>query len=351
MDVFGFAQFPYISGALKYVEALDFKLDELFFDRAFTQIRERGKERVISTIGDGITRQVCTDRTSAEKELLSYPVARILVSCINDSYLLKRYALAEAKSSYDLLKKLSDIELKDFAEEFDIASKIDEREFVIHFTDYIRHASAIHEHEWKLINRKMDHGWVHLSKEKFSRIIEEAIRKKIESGMPLDVPPDICTALEEQLKEIHEALRTRKSEFSKDEFSEIMPDSFPPCMAHALSGAQSGVNLSHSMRFALTSFLLNIGMDVEGIIGLFRVSPDFDEERTRYQVMHIHGATGTVYKSPSCDTMVTYGNCVGKEPLCERISHPLGYYRKKAWILSKNSPQKEAIDKTYIQKE
>jgi DNA primase large subunit len=105
------------------------------------------------------------------------------------------------------------------------------------------------------------------------------------------------------------------------------------------------------MRFALTSFLLNIGMNVEGIIGLFRVSPDFDEERTRYQVMHIQGATGTVYKSPSCDTMVTYGNCVGKEHLCERISHPLGYYRKKAWILSKNSPPKEEIDKTYIQKE
>ena len=266
MDVFGFAQFPYISGALKYVEALNFKLDELFFDRAFSQVRERGKERVLSTIGDGIKKQECTDRTSAEKELLSYPVARILVSCINDSYLLKRYALAEAKSSYDILKKLSDIELKDFAEEFDIASKIGEREYVIYFRDYILHASAIHEHEWKLINRKMDHGWVHLSKEKFSRIIEEAMRKKIECGMPLDVPPDICTALEEQLKEIREALSTRKSEFSIGEFNEIMPGSFPPCIANALSGAQSGVNLSHSMRFALTSFLLNIGMNVEGII-------------------------------------------------------------------------------------
>ncbi|GFO97295.1 DNA primase large subunit [groundwater metagenome] len=332
MDVFGFAQFPYVSGALKYVEALDFKLDELFFDRAFGQVRERGKERVLSAIGEGIKKSVCTDRTGAEKELLSYPVARILVSCINDSYLIKRYALAEAKSSYETLKKLPDIDIKEFAEEFNIAAKIDERDYVIHFTDYIRHASAIHEHEWKLINRKMDHGWVHLSKEKFSRIIEEAIRKRIEAGMPLDVPPDICAALDEQVKEISEALSTRKSEFSTGKFSEIMPDCFPPCMAHALSGAQSGVNLSHSMRFALTSFLLNIGMNVEGIIALFRVSPDFDEERTRYQVMHIHGATGTVYKSPSCDTMVTYGNCIGKEPLCERISHPLSYYSRKEWM-------------------
>jgi DNA primase large subunit len=342
MDVFGFAQFPYISGALNYVEALDFKLDELFFDRAFAQVREQGKKRVLSAIGGGIKRQVCTDRTGAEKELLSYPVARILVSCINDGFLLKRYALAEAKSSYAALKKLQDTDLKEFAEEFNIAAKIDEREYVIHFTDYIRHASSIHEHEWKLINRKMDHGWVNLSMEKFSRILEEAIRKRIESGLPLDVPPDICAALNEHLKEIREALSVRKSEFSKSEFSEIMPDCFPPCMAHALSGVQSGVNLSHSMRFALTSFLLNIGMNVEGIIGLFRVSPDFDEERTRYQVMHIHGATGTVYKSPSCDTMVTYGNCYGKEPLCERISHPLGYYSRKAWILKKSSHLKDA---------
>lgn len=340
MDVFGFAQFPYVSGALKYVESLDFKLDELFFDRAFAQVRERGKERVLSAIGEGITRPVCTDRTGAEKELLSYPVARILVSCINDSYLIKRYALAEAKSSYELLKNFQDIDLAGFAEEFSIAAKIDERDYVIHFTDYIRHASAIHEHEWKLINRKMNHGWVHLSKEKFSRILEEAIRKRIESGMPLDVPPEISASLEEQLGEIREALGARKSEFNIEMSGEVMPECFPPCIAHALSGAQSGVNLSHSMRFALTSFLLNIGMNVEGIIGLFRVSPDFDEERTRYQVLHIHGATGTVYKSPSCDTMVTYGNCYGKEPLCERISHPLGYYGRKAWILKKSNPPK-----------
>jgi DNA primase large subunit len=341
MDVFGFAQFPYISQALNYVDALDFKLDELFFDRAFAQVRERGKRRVLSTIGEGIKRQVCTDRTDAEKELLSYPIARILVSCINDGYLIKRYALAEAKSSYKALKTLKDSDLKEFAEEFNIVTIIDEHEYVIHFTDYIRHASSIHELEWKLINRKMDHGWVNLSKEKFSRILEEAIRKRIESGLPLDVPPDICAALEEQLKEIREALSVRKSEFSRREFSEIMPECFPPCMVHALSWAQSGMNLSHSMRFALTSFLLNIGMNVEGIIGLFRVSPDFDEERTRYQVMHINGATGTVYKSPSCDTMVTYGNCIGKEPLCERISHPLGYYSRKAWILEHSGPPKD----------
>ena len=351
MDVFGFAQFPYVSGALRYVETRDFRLDELFSDRVFENIRERGKERVLSALGDGIKKPVCHDERSAENELLSYPVARALVSCINDGYLIKKYAMAEAKSSFEMLKKLPDDELKEFAEEFNMRTEIIEREYVIHFADYIRYASAFHDPKWKLVNIKMNRGMVLLTREKLSRILEEAVREKIESGLPLDVPPEICAALDQQINEIRAALDARKSEFEIGEFSEIMPDCFPPCMAHALSGAQSGVNLSHSMRFALTSFLLNIGMNVEGIIGLFRVSPDFDEERTRYQVMHIHGATGTVYKSPSCDTMVTYGNCTGKEPLCERISHPLGFYRKKAWILKKTSAAKYTGDKTYIQKE
>ncbi|SNQ60052.1 DNA primase regulatory subunit PriL [Candidatus Methanoperedens nitratireducens] len=335
MDVFGFAYFPFIHGALKYVESLDFKLDELFYDKAFEKVRERGKERVLQAIRDGVLEHEVSDRISAEKELLSYPVARILVSCINDGYLIRRYALAEAKSSYEQIKKLQDDVLKELAFDFDINCDIEDHAYAMHFSDYIRYASAIHEKEWKLINRKMNRGKVHLAREEFSRILEEAIRKRIESSLPVEVPDDIISALETYLEEIRSSLSARKSEFSIEEFREIMPDCFPPCMVHSLSNAQAGVNLAHSTRFALTSFLLNIGMNVEGIIELFKVSPDFDEERTRYQVMHIQGSTGTVYKSPSCATMTTYGNCFGKEPLCERISHPLGYYRKKAWILKK----------------
>ncbi|MCZ7392688.1 MAG: DNA primase regulatory subunit PriL [Candidatus Methanoperedens sp.] len=338
MDVFKFAYFPFVNGAVKYVEALDFKLDELFSERAFEQVRLRGKERVLSALGEGIAKNEYPDTVSAEKELLSYPVARILVSCINDNYLIRRYALAEAKYAHEQVKQLSGDDLKELAEDFNISAVLDERSVVMHFTDYIRFANAIHEPKWKLVNRNMDHGNVTLIREDFSRILEEAIRKRIESNLPVDVPPTICSKLQSYIGEIRNALTSRKSEFSIEEFKEIMPDCFPPCMVHALSNAKAGVNLPHSMRFALVSFLLNIGMNAEGIIELFKVSPDFDEERTRYQVMHIHGATGTAYTSPSCATMITYGNCFGKEALCERISHPLNYYRRKAWILKKGKP-------------
>ena len=193
MDVFKFAYFPFVNAAAKYVEALDFKLDELFSERAFEQVRERGKLRVLEAIGDGITRNASPDEGSAKKELLSYPVARILVSCINDGYLIKRYALSEAKSAFSKVKELRDEELKDFALDFNIDSVFDEKGAVIHFTDYIRYANVIHEPKWKLVNRNIDHGRVSISREDFSRLMEEAIRKRIEYSLPLSVPPEICT--------------------------------------------------------------------------------------------------------------------------------------------------------------
>lgn len=39
------------------------------------------------------------------------------------------------------------------------------------------------------------------------------------------------------------------------------------------------MNLAHSMRFAMTSFLLNVGMSVDEILNLFNISPDFDAEK------------------------------------------------------------------------
>jgi DNA primase large subunit len=89
------------------------------------------------------------------------------------------------------------------------------------------------------------------------------------------------------------------------------------------------VGLAHSARFAPVSFLIQINMSVNQIVGLFNTSPDFDPEKTRYQVEHIAGSSGTKYKPPSCTTMATYGNCPGEDELCRRIRHPLSYYERK----------------------
>jgi hypothetical protein len=99
-------------------------------------------------------------------------------------------------------------------------------------------------------------------------------------------------------------------------------------MKTAVAASLVSVIATSNDRFALTSFLANIGLDKEQIMDLYRMAPDFREDLTRYQVEHITGGSGTEYTAPSCKTMMTYGNCSGKNPQCEWVTHPLSYYRK-----------------------
>ena len=61
-----------------------------------------------------------------------------------------------------------------------------------------------------------------------------------------------------------------------------------------------------------SAFLLQINMIAEDVVSILNTCPDYDAERTRYQVEHIAGASGTCYKPPACATMTTYGNCQEK---------------------------------------
>ena len=88
---------------------------------------------------------------------------------------------------------------------------------------------------------------------------------------------------------------------------------WPPCVEHVIARLRAGENLEHSERFFLTSFLVHAGWPLERIMDLFRTSPDFREERTRYQVRHIAGLEGSRkrYHVPSCRWLRQHGICPG----------------------------------------
>jgi DNA primase large subunit len=80
-------------------------------------------------------------------------------------------------------------------------------------------------------------------------------------------------------------------------------------------------------------------MDTHAIAELYGRSPDFDAEKTMYQVEHITGRGGssTEYSTPACAAMRTTGLCLNRDALCERVNHPLSYYKMK-----KREAKKEA---------
>jgi len=350
MDIIDFANIPCTTGALDYLRKSDIGSNDLCTQIVFEGIRTTGKERVLEALKDGAIKYRRFNKIAAEKELLAYPIARMIVSCINSSYLTKRYALAVARSSYEHIKEFkSPVLLKELAADFGINITADARNknVAMHFTDYIHHAHVLHEPKWKLLNRTVRQGMLTIPKGDLARLIEEAVRKKVESGLPHEVPQDIREALKPYINEVQEALnaRTTRQDFSREGFREVLPECFPPCISSAIADIQANVNLSHSMRFAMTSFLLNIGMQQERITEIFRSSPDFREQDTSYQISHISGASGTTYTCPSCSTMSASGNCPGRVPECQKIEHPLVYYRRKVWVNNK----KQAALKTGAQ--
>ncbi len=340
------AYYPFITEASVHVENLGISLDSLLNSRAYRAARVRGIERVKEALEGEIKKPHVSGEAQILSELLSYPFARMLVACVDDQLFTRRYALAEAKAAYNLLKNENPAFLLKLGEDFRISADYRDSYFSMHFTDYIRFSNPLKDPAWKLTNRQFRAGEVKIIREELARLLEEAIKERIEQSFPIpEIPSVVSSFCAPYVAEIKDQFEVQKKKYGSTDFGKVEPELFPPCISHALANVQGGVNLAHSMRFSMTSFLLSVGMSVDEILNLFNISPDFDAETTLYQIEHIAGATGNVYKPPACDTMRTYGNCIGKDRLCEKINHPLAYYEKKIYLKNKEDEKGKEKEK------
>ena len=262
----------------------------------------------------------------------------MMVVALGNSYLKKRYALAEAKGVYQQLEDEDKEKITEIARNFDWnikpvedSTNIIPYDFSLRFTDFLKNTTAFHDDKWKLVNRVVLQGNVYLTKSEVNRLLQEEVGRYIEEKLNVKVsslPPNIMEKIE-QLKQL---FIEKRGKIQSEETPKIMVTAaFPPCIKELYDTIKSGHHLSHIGRFALTSFLVNVGMTVENVVDLFRSLSDFDERMTRYQVEHIAGEKGsrTKYIPPRCDTLRTHGVCVGTDDVCRRIRHPLACYRRK----------------------
>ncbi len=265
----------------------------------------------------------------ALESLYTYGMARIIASCINDRTVIERLITYEARrSSFFLMTdKLDETAAAQAATRDAVATRLGLRlhENTVPVPAYIEMVSAMREPRWRLVNREVSGGLVDVQATEFGDLLRERIRVVIRArGLP-KVPPEVCALLSpaiERLTAVHQGQMLR-------DLGPIDESRYPPCMTALIMALAGGANLTHMGRFALTAFLHTIGLDVTQIVEIYQRAPDFDIEKTLYQVEHISGRSGTEYTPPSCATMETNGLCVHRDALCERIGGPLGYYRKK----------------------
>ncbi|NYT11689.1 MAG: DNA primase large subunit PriL [Methanomassiliicoccales archaeon] len=334
MDARNLARFPFLREASEFVRSYGVSIQELLEGIAYEEARERGMARALDALekGEVSNRPIATELDRVQ-EILSYPIARMLVSSVPDPFLIKRYALAEAVAMNGRLREESLEFIVQVAEQLDVRAVIVDGTLRIRFTDYLRFTSRIRSKEWKLVNNELFKGFVFLSKSKFCRVLQQALQDRLEEELPMDVNDQILISLREYWRKLKAMVETWRESFKAEDFGRASIVKFPPCMKRLVAMAQAGENLPHTGRFALTSFLNFIGLSSEDIMRLFSESPDFDPSKSRYQIEHITGEiSGTEYTPPECSTMKSYGICFDADSLCRhpKVNHPLTYYRIKS---------------------
>jgi DNA primase large subunit len=333
VDYARLSSYPFRKESQEWIREQGVSLGEVLTNPVYERVVGEGLGRVLRSMEEGgIGETAAYDEAGALVAVLSYPVARMLVSAVGDLLLIRRHALREAEAAHEhMLKEDPAFLLELGQEELDLPAELGEdgQTFVVHFTDYLKAADALRGKPWRLFNQDMRAGRVRLERSKYARLLQEALRRRIESELPLDVNEEILEALEGPIQDVVAGVERLRASIQHESYGEFSPEYLPPCIRDLLEKMQHGINVPHVGRFALTAFLSAVGLDSDDVIDLFRVSPDFKEDVASYQVHHILGDTsGTKYSPPSCSTMNTYGICLRAKE-CEGLGHPLRYYYLK----------------------
>jgi len=329
------SKYPFLDASKDYVKNNSISVEELLDDPLYERARIAGVERLDNAFKNRDTgeRSLVTE-SDCIMELLSYPIARMIAVCIEDIYFKRRYALGEAIHAYKNLLNESTSFLIGVAKEFDLNVEYspDINKIKIHFVDYLRNAPTRYK-EWKIINRGMEKGYIYISHRDLARILQEALRTRINNELDSrSCNKTIYKTFESDIKRIQNTVMTHRKNLKTAPVGKLDVKKLPPCMKRILSAIQAGENVPHMGRFALVAFLNSLKLSTNDILKIFSTAPDYEEDKTRYQVEHITGViSSTSYKPPGCEKMHTYGICPIEEieELCKKKRHPLSYYRAR----------------------
>ena len=335
------AKYPFLKDTKSYIQENGLSVKELLEDVLYERARSIGIERLDNSLKKkNVENRSLATETDCIMEILSYPLARMVAVCVGDTYFKRRYALGEAYHAYRNLLNEPISFLIEISEEQNLhVNHIGETNKIrIFFKDYLQNAPTRYK-EWKMVNRDMDNGYVTLYRRELARILLELLRKRINEELDSrKCNNTIKKAFETDINRFKNIVNAQKKKMETAPVGKLSIEKLPPCLKDILSAIQAGENVPHMGRFALVAFLSSLKLNTNDILKLFSTAPDYQEDKTRYQVEHITGSSSsTSYKSPGCDKMRTYGICpVDKmDDLCKKINHPLSYYSNR-WKQEKN---------------
>jgi len=325
-------KYPFLAEAGKYLSDKGFSLEQFGTDPDLKKIVENAFER-ITTASEGriFKSNLSSNNSSLPLEIFSFLIAVILLKLSGMNTLIRRFSLAEARRAEKFLEKdlmnnkdtmKAKLSQQILEELFSMTIQKSDQNFTILISDYLKHSINFHEREWKLINRKIINGKVHLTPHETVRLVRKELDRHIYTKINSSSSPEMIPGFEtyvDKLKQLAKKFEVRTVESTE----------FPPCIKHAIEVLEKGENLPHSGRFLLATFLLNKGQTVEQIAPLFKNAPDYNPKVTIYQLNQLSGKSGTTeYKCPSCEKVKSQNLCF-PVPACDTIINPLQFGRKR----------------------
>jgi len=329
------AKYPFLQDTRQYIKDNGPTVAELLHDLPYERARMIGIERLDHALKNrDVGERSLATNSDCIMEILSYPLARMVAVCIGDTYFKKRYALGEASHAYKHLVNEPTTFLLSVAKELNINAQQQPDQLIIKifFKDYLRNAPTRYK-EWKMVNRDLGTGFITITQKDLARILLETLRERINEELASrECDKAVYDTFAADIQRFQNTLSLQKKKIDAAPVGKLSIEKLPPCMKDILSAIQSGENVPHMGRFALVAFLSSLKLNTNDILKIFSTAPDYQEDKTRYQVEHITGASSsTEYKCPGCDKMRTYGICpVEKmDDLCKKVRHPLTYYSNK----------------------
>jgi DNA primase large subunit len=277
-------------------------------------------------------------RASTRAELLSYPVARVLVSLLDTPGAVEKYANAEAALAHarftedfddDAQLKSTDRErlsLDRLLADFDLSGQVrptGEGEFLVDVTAYLKLASALEGERWRLVARELHDGVVPVRRPDLYTLLREAVRRRVADDLPLSVPEGVADALAGEVRALKDAVADVELRATPDV---VEPELFPPCVKALLERAP---NLDRRGRFALVAFLAGLDVDAQAVLSFYGVDTESDADSLTYQFERLADDRGAAFPPPACTTMQAFDLCVNRDEVCADIGHPVTYYAER----------------------
>lgn len=300
-----------------------------------------------------------------EDTILKYPLLNLVVCMVNNFHLTNRMANLLSKHFSFLLGRELESDLIKIASDLGLAVEYlsfttrhvfhtIQYNFSMHFTDYLKVATKIKAPQWKLVNRFLRGGRVYLNHHDLARIIEEKLKEMILFNFKQPVERKLMQSVfmikgvKRWFSYVKQIIKTRSKTVEYEPNDQTPRNTaYPPCIVAILDKNSTAQNLAHTERLLLTRFLLTIGETVEGVLGLFRAQPDFNEKISKYHIEYQAGLQGggTKYKPQGCEKLQSLGICKKYDAeyshrYCNNpdkvLKNPLVFYRLKVWVDKRN---------------